>query len=52
MSLEDTNEGINKKNRSPSKWKENRQATSKRIQNNDSKDQKPWKKNGENSRIN
>ena len=42
-----------RKNRSPNKWRGNRQATWKRIQNNDSKDdKKPWKQNGENARIN
>ena len=35
------------------KWRWNKQTTWKRIQNNDSKDdQKPWKQNGENARIN
>ena len=42
-----------KKHRSTNKWRGNRQTTWKRIQNNDSKDdQKPWKENGENARIN
>ena len=46
-----TNEEINKKHRSPNKWRGNRQTTWKRIQNNDSKDdQKPWKQNAENTR--
>ena len=40
-------------NKSPNKWRGNRQTTWKIIQNNDSKDdQKPWKQNGENVRIN
>ena len=35
------------------KWRGNKQTTWKRIQNNDSKyDQKPWKQNGGNARIN
>ena len=35
------------------KWRRNRQTTCKRIRNNDSKDdQKPWKKNEENAKIN
>ena len=47
------NEGTNKKHRSPNKWRENRETTWKRNQNNDSEDdQKPWKQNGENERIN
>ena len=37
----------------PNKWRGNRKITWKRIQNDDSKDdQKPWKQNGENARIN
>ena len=41
------------KHRSSNKQRGNRQTTWKRIQNNDSKDdQKPWKQNGENARIN
>ena len=48
-----TNEGTNKKHRSPNKWGGNGQATWKRIQKNVSKDdQKLWKQNGENARIN
>ena len=39
--------------RSSNKWIGNKQTTWKRIQNSDSKDdQKPWKPNGENARIN
>ena len=42
-----------KKHQSPNKWRGNKQITWKRIQNNDSKDdQKPWKQNEENARIN
>ena len=48
-----TNEGTNQKHTSPNKWRENKQTTWKRIQNNDSKDDiKPWKQNGGNARIN
>ena len=44
------------RNRSPNKWKGNRQTPWKIFKNNDSKDdkkkKKPWKQNGENARIN
>ena len=41
------------RNTSANKWRGNRKTTWKIIQNNDSKDdQKPWKQNGENARIN
>ena len=41
------------RNTSLNKWRGNRQTTWKWIQNNDSKDdQKSWKENGENARIN
>ena len=41
------------RNRRPNKWGGNRQTTWKGIHNNDSKDdQKSWKQNGENVRIN
>ena len=47
-----TNEGTNSKHRSQNKWRGNRQTTWKIIQNNDKDDQKPWKQNGGNARIN
>ena len=41
------------RNTSPKKWRGYRKIIWKRTQNNDSKDdQKPWKQNGENARIN
>ena len=48
-----TNEGINWKHRCPNKWRGNSLSTWKKIQHNDSKDdKKPWKQNGEDARIN
>ena len=42
-----------RKKKSPNKWRGDRQTTWKGIQNNDSKDdQKSWKQNREDARIN
>ena len=40
------------KNRSPNKWRGNRQTIWKGIQNDSKDDQNPWEQNGKNARIN